>query len=286
MQQPKRVAAIHDLSGFGRCSLAVIIPILSVMKKQVCPIPTTILSSHTGGLLEPVIRDLPGFVAQTLIHYQQLNLEFDCIYSGYLGDAKHVDDCFDFMQAYPAALKVVDPVMGDHGKPYKHVTAQRIKRMKELVHEADLITPNMTEVYLLLEEQYSCLPRDLLDYRTLLQRLSQLGPTQIVVTGAPLSNGHIMNLGYDSNIDTFYAIPCYYNPISYPGTGDIFASLLIGSLLDEHSLPESIEIATRFLEYVIKESSKLGADPRYGVILEPYLGWLLQTNLAYEYFLF
>lgn len=288
MNRINRVAAIHDLSSFGRCSMAVIVPILSIMKTQVCALPTTILSSHTGGLLDPVVRDLPGYVAEALAHYQQLGLDFEGIYSGYLGDAQHVDDCMAFMQAYPHACKVIDPVMGDHGKPYRLVDGERINRMKELVAIADIITPNMTEVSLLLDDVYREDALSLLDYKELLVRLAKLGPKQVIITGAKVKHAsmEIANLGYDRVNEAFYVIPCYYRKTSYPGTGDMFASLLLGGLLQGKSLPEGIEEATRFLEYVIGQSMLSGQDSRHGVILEPYLGWLLQPQVTYEYQLF
>lgn len=283
---PKRIAAIHDISGFGRCSLAVIIPILSVMKQQVVSIPTTILSSHTGGLGSPAIRDLPGYVADALTHYEQLGLTFDCIYSGYLGDARHVDDCLAFMQANPAALHVVDPVMGDHGKPYKHVNEERIARMKDLVREADLITPNMTEVCLLLGVPYVSDGMDLLEYKSMLQQLSDMGPDQVVITGARLSNSKIMNVAYDRTTNTCYGIPCFYTDISYPGTGDMFAALLIGGLMDGKDFPDSIEQASRFLELVISQSKELNQDTRYGVVLEPFLNWLMDIHVVPQWRVF
>ena len=112
-----RAAVIHDLSGFGRCSLPVIIPVLSAMGVQVCPVPTAILSTHTGGLGEVVMRDLTDYTIPCLHHYQQLELDFDCVYSGFLSSVNQIDHCMEFFAAYPGGLAVVDPVMGDHGKP-------------------------------------------------------------------------------------------------------------------------------------------------------------------------
>ncbi|MDD6034366.1 MAG: phosphomethylpyrimidine kinase, partial [Oscillospiraceae bacterium] len=125
--------AIHDLSGFGRCSLSVILPTLSAMKVQVCPVVTGVLSTHTGGLGDVVLRDLTDFMEPALEHYRRLNLDFECIYSGWMGSASQIDACLDYFRAWPDALSVVDPVMGDHGKPYKTYTADMCARMGNLV---------------------------------------------------------------------------------------------------------------------------------------------------------
>ena len=143
--QNKRVAAIHDLSGVGRCSLTVIMPILSAMGVQACPVPTAILSTHTGGFGEVAFQDLTDYLPQALSHYQRLNLDFSCVYSGFLGSEAQIDHCLAFFQAYPDALAVVDPVMGDHGRAYRTVTEGMQRRMIELVGIADIITPNFTE---------------------------------------------------------------------------------------------------------------------------------------------
>lgn len=152
--RPKRVAAIHDLSGFGRCSLSVILPTLSVMGVQVCPIPTAVFSTHTGGLGEVQRRDLSDFTLPCLTHYQKLGLEFECVYSGFLSSEEQIDHCLKIFSAYPDALAVVDPVMGDHGRPYRTITPQMRARLTELVRVADVITPNLTEACMLLKIPY------------------------------------------------------------------------------------------------------------------------------------
>ena len=118
-KRPARVAAIHDLSGFGRCSISVILPVLSAMGVQVCPVLTAVLSAHTGGLGDVVFRDLTDYIHPTLEHYKKLGIDFEAVYSGFLGSEEQVGSCLEFFKAYPNALKVVDPVMGDNGKAYK-----------------------------------------------------------------------------------------------------------------------------------------------------------------------
>ncbi|MEG1972947.1 MAG: phosphomethylpyrimidine kinase, partial [Oscillospiraceae bacterium] len=118
MNRPQRVLAIHDMSGFGRCSLTVIIPALSAMGMQVCPVPTAVISTHLGGFGDVGIKDLTDFLPMVLEHYKRLNLEFECIYTGFLSCCEQVDSCKGFMEHWNNAVKVVDPVMGDNGRTY------------------------------------------------------------------------------------------------------------------------------------------------------------------------
>lgn len=274
LQRPPRVAAIHDLSGFGRCSLSVILPTLSAMKVQVCPVVTAVFSTHTGGLGEVVFRDLTDYLTPTLEHYKRLKLEFECVYSGFLGSLEQIDHCLEYYAAYPDALAVVDPVMGDHGRPYRTYTPEMCRRMKELAAVADLITPNLTEASILLGEEYLSAPLRQFEAKRLVARLSELGPRLVTVTGVEMADGTISNLGYDRDRGDYWRVDCNYVPASYPGTGDIFASVMVGSLLNGDSLPMAIERATRFLEIAIRTTFSYGSDTRYGVMLESCLGWL------------
>lgn len=279
----KRIAAIHDLSGFGRCSLTVILPALSVMGHQVCPVPTAVLSSHTGGLGEAVFRDLSDYIVPALEHYKTLGIAFDCVYSGFLGSTDQIDHCLNFINEYKNALAVVDPVMGDHGKPYKTCTEPLRRRMAELVAAADMITPNLTEAYMLLGEEYSEAPLMQSKAKSMLVRLAEKGPKYVVITGAFMADGKTANLGYDSANNMFWRVDYDYIPAVYPGTGDIFASVVVGSLLGSDSLPIAMERATRFLEYAINTTFSYSTDARYGVMLEKTLVWLTQTHTLKGY---
>ena len=284
MNRPLRIAAIHDLSGFGRCSLTVILPVLSAMGMQVCPVPTAVLSTHTGGMGEVVMRDLTDFLEPALDHYRRLELAFECIYTGFLGSPEQISHCLDYFRSYPPALAVVDPVRGDHGKSYRTVTGEMRGRMRELVAVADLITPNLTEAYMLLGEEYSPVPLTRAQAKSMLARLSELGPEQVVITGASLASGERMaNLGYDRGRSAFWYVACDYVPVSYPGTGDLFAAVLTGALLQDDSLPMAINRATRFCELAIKTTFGYGSDPRHGVMLERSLGALTQREILSDY---
>lgn len=283
MNRPLRVAAIHDLSGFGRCSLSVILPVMSAMGVQVCPVPTAVLSTHTGGLGDVEIRDLTDFISPCLAHYQKLGLEFECVYTGFIGSEEQVDHCLEFFRAYPKALKVADPVMGDHGKPYKTYTKKMQERMTELVRVADLITPNLTEASILLKESFDPAPISRTKAKSMLVRLSELGPKNVVITGVNLASGEVANVGYDKEKNAFWCTICDYVPVSYPGTGDIYASVLVGALLTGDSLPIAMDRATRFTEITVKTTFSYGTDVRYGVMLEHSLEWLTHKEILRGY---
>ena len=279
-KRPARVAAIHDLSGFGRCSISVILPVLSAMGVQVCPVPTAVLSSHTGGLGDPVIRDLTDYIEPALRHYQSLGVEFEAVYTGFLGSGEQVDCCLEFFKAYPKALKIVDPVMGDNGRPYRTCTPKLRRRMSELAAAADIITPNITEAAMLLEESYPAAPLTRSEAKSMLLRLSHMGPKRVVITGAELAQGGLASLGYDGENGSFWYVPCEYIPVHYPGCGDIYASVLLGAELSGASLPIAMARAAAFTELCVKTTYSYGSDPRYGVMLESVLGSLLKNEVT------
>lgn len=283
MRETKRVAAIHDLSGIGRCSLTVIIPILASMGVQACPVPTAILSSHTGGFGDVVFRDLTDYITPALNHYKKTNIDFDCVYSGFLASKNQIDQCVEFFKTFPNALKVVDPVMGDHGILYKTCTSEHCKRMIELVAIADIITPNITEASILLGERFPCSTMTSQEVKSWLVRLSEKGPRIIVITSIVLADGVKCNVGYDKNHNAFWKVPCDYVPISYPGSGDIFSSVLVGGLLKGDSLPISINRATSFTELAIKTTYSYSSEPREGIMFESCLNWLTQNPTLREY---
>lgn len=271
--QQLRVAAIHDLSGFGRCSLSVIMPVLSTMGIQCCPVPTAVLSTHTGGFEDIVIKDLTDYINPTLSQYKKLGITFDAVYSGFLASAEQIDHCLEFFSVYNNSLKVVDPVMGDHGKPYRTYTPELCKRMGELVDVANVITPNLTEAAILLGEKY---PLELTagEAKSWLARLCKRVRVA-VITGVPLAEGVIANIGCDRETGGFWRVDCDYVPASYPGTGDIFASVLTGGLLSGDSLPIAMDRAAMFTQIAIKNTYSYGLEPRNGVMFEPSLNWLI-----------
>lgn len=282
-KRPSRVAAIHDLSGFGRCSIAVILPVLSAMGIQVNPVLTAVLSTHTGGFGEVVFRDLTDYIKPAMEHYKSLDIDFEAIYTGFLGSVEQVDSCLEFFKNYQTSFKLVDPVMGDNGKAYKTCDIHLQTRMKELVAVADIITPNATEAAMLLDESYRPKPLSVTEARSLLLKLHSLGPKKIVVTGVELASGELANIGYDSEHNSFWYSPCEYIPVQYPGCGDIFASVLLGAMLSGASLPIAMGRATDFAELCVKTTFSYGSDTREGVMLESVLGSLIEKTSSATY---
>lgn len=277
-----KVAAIHDLSGVGRCSLSVILPTMSAQGIQVCPVPTAILSAHTGGFGDVVLRDLTDYISPALEHYKRLNYKFDCVYSGFLASTEQIDHCLEFFEYYKDALKVVDPVMADNGKPYKTCSTELCSRMGELAAIADIITPNITEAAMLLGENPLQPDVAMQKIKSYLVRLSELGPKIVVITSV-FSDGRTYNVGYDRDHSKFWRIP--YNLINahYPGTGDVFASVLTGSILRGDSLPIAMNRATAFLERAIKTTYSYSTDSREGIMLESCLDFLITNPTLCDY---
>ena len=271
-----KVAAIQDLASFGRCSLSVIIPILSYMGIQVCPVPTAVFSTHTGGFGKPMFEDLTGLMHGYIEHWKELDLKFDCIYSGFLSNEKQIDEVLNFFDAFGKdheTLIAVDPVMGDHGVLYKTYNESMQKKMRKLVSCAQLVTPNWTEANFLLDQMYHTEPISELEARKMIRAISNLGPSKVVLKGIPYENKQKINMAYDREDDSYCMIPYEEVPSSYPGTGDCFASRLIGELLKGKSLKEAAKDATSFVTAGVRETYKAKTDTREGILLEQLLNF-------------
>lgn len=281
--QIKKVAAIQDLSGIGRCSLTVIIPVLSVMGVQVCPVPTAVLSAHTG-YGEFVMHDLTDFMMPALEHYKKLDVGFDCVYSGFLASSDQIDHCLEFFKAFPKALKVVDPVMGDDGKAYATYTKELCARMSELVAVADLITPNLTEAAILLGEEY---PQGAMSEKTAkdwLVRLSQKGAKKVVITSVRLEGEGMATVGYDGTENGFWKLGNVLVPAQYSGTGDMFTSVLIGGLLNGEELPVAMNRAAEYTEHTVIKTYQNKNPWRDGLMFEgDGLAWLNRPHRFNDY---
>ena len=263
--EPKKVLCIHDLSGVGRCSLAVILPVLSVMGIQPIALPTVVLSTHTGGFGTPARMDGCAYGEAALEHYRDLGLEFDCLYTGYLGGEAQVALAEKAFAYWPAAKKIVDPVMGDNGKAYSTVPPALIDRMRALCQQADLILPNATEAALLLRKDGLPAAFDEAGAQALADELVQLAP-QAVVTGLPLGK----YIGCAGAGREQFVIKKLHIDRSFPGTGDLYGAVLIGSLIQGNALSAAADNAAEFVSLAIQQTPA-GQDPRFGVWFEPLL---------------
>lgn len=275
-----RVAAVHDLSCFGRCSLTVIIPTLSCMGVQVCPLPTAVLSSHLGGFTDLAFCDFTEHMPAFFQHWKKEGITFDCIYSGFIASEEQMDVVHHFIDAFSenAPLVVIDPVMGDNGKLYSTYTPKMQEQMKTLIQKANVITPNYTEACFLLGETYQGTGCEKDQIKDWLMRLADFGPDIVVMTGIPFNKEKILNIGYDRNQDAFWEVTNDYIPAHYPGTGDIFASVLVGGLLKGEKLPVAMKRAANFVALAIKATFEAGTSPREGVMLEMVLPSLYCQN--------
>jgi len=272
-----RAAVIHDLSGFGRASLTVVIPVLSTMGIQACPLPTAVLSTHTGGFTDYRLMDLTDHMADVIDHWRSLDVRFDAVYSGFLGSPRQVDIVSGFIDSFthPDQVVVVDPVMGDDGKTYGPIGSEMIVQMRRLIRKADVITPNFTEAAFLLDYSY----RERIDQSEIkawLRALSDKGPKIVIVTSVPVPKEERLSsvIAYDREDGRFWKVNCSYIPAYYPGTGDAFASVIVGSLLQGDSLPIALDRAVQFVSMAIRASFGYRIPRRDGVLLERVL-----TNL-------
>lgn len=279
MKRLPRVAAVHDLSCFGRCSLTVIMPVLSCMGIQVCPLPTAVLSTHFGGYSGVAFCDFTAQLGEFSEHWQKEQITFDCIYSGFLASERQIDVVSRFIDGFSQSqpLIVVDPVMGDHGKLYSVFTTRMQEQMKKLIHKADIITPNYTEACFLLGETYRE-EVEAAEIEPLLVRLAEFGPSRVVVTGIPLRGEAVLNMGFEKETGCFWQTANQLIPARYPGTGDIFAGVLTGVLLQRQGLPAAMKLAADFTAQCIRAAYQAGTPEREGVLLEAALPWLCQQQ--------
>jgi pyridoxine kinase len=282
----KKVAAIHDLSGFGRTSLTVVMPILSTMSHQVCPMPTALLSTHTGGFTGYSFIDLTDSMQSFADHWKSLGLDFDAIYSGFLGSPKQIDIISNFIDDMKKdyTLTVVDPVLGDNGKLYDTMGPDMIVKMRELVKKADVITPNFTEAAFLLDEDYD-LNISEEKVKEWLKRLSDMGPEIAIITSVPQKGDDMTSvIAYNREDGRFWKVSCVYIPAHFPGTGDMFASVIVGSMLNGDSLPLALDRGVQFITAAIRASYGFVYPQREGVLLEKVLEYLKQPvfNSSYE----
>ena len=258
-----RVAAIHDLAGFARTSLTAAIPILSSMGIQGTPLPTAFLSTQTVGYNDFTLLDLTDDMVRILDHWERLGLRFDGVYSGFMASTAQMDSAARCIRncLAPGGLAVV-------------------AKMRWLITCADLITPNFTEVCLLLDEPYSP-EADLPTLKGWLRRLAENGPKTVVATSVPLADGQASRkpectsvLAYERDEDRFWRVDCSYIPAYYPGTGDVFASVLTGSLLQGDSLAIALDRAVQFVTLGIRATFGQGLPNREGILLERILDTL------------
>ncbi len=269
----RRIAAIHDLSGIGRTSLMAVIPILSTMGFNVCPLPTAILSNHSQ-YPDFSFLDLTEEMPRIIDQWEKLGVTFDAIYTGYMGSPRQIEIVCGFIERFRTAdtLVVVDPVLGDNGHLYSKMTQEMVEEMRRLACWADVLTPNLTEAFALLDRPYKtdCTTEELKD---LIAELSEMGPDTVIITGVPVpgQSGLTSVIARSKSDLRTWKVTCPYLPAHYPGTGDSFTSVITGSLLQGDSLPIALDRAAQFILQGIRSTFGYRMDNRDGILLERVL---------------
>lgn len=276
----RKIALINDLSGYGRCSLMVSIPILSAFGIECCVLPTAVLSNHTE-FDSWYMQDLSAGMEPWMDEWQARGLSFNAIYSGFLGSAGQAEKVLDFVERFagPETLVVVDPVLGDGGKAYATCGPDLQKAMGKLAVRAGLLTPNVTELCLLTGTPFLENPTET-ELEALCRQLSQQGPERIVVTGIPQGE-HIAVYVYERDRGGSF---CRFRHVfeRRPGTGDVFASVLCGELLKGATLFQAVEKAGYFVVEGLELAKKLEVPAHDGIPFELLLGTIAGENCHHD----
>lgn len=273
MKENRTVAALHDIVGLGRCSLTMVIPVLSAMGVLTCPVPTAVFSAHTQ-YPNFVKQSLNDFMKNTLEGYVRDGIRFDAAYSGYLGDARQIEIVREFM-SHQNGLRVVDPVFGDQGKLYSSITMDMVEGMRKLIADADIITPNLTEAAFLLDRQpMESLPKD--QEMEWLQALRKFGPRNVLITSCQRlgESDCVAVLGLDEHGDVF-RVRSPLLPAQFHGNGDLFGSVLVGAMVNGAPLREAARQAAGFVYAAMEETMAAKTPVIEGVRLEHSLPLLM-----------
>lgn len=287
----KKIAVIQDLSGLGKCSLTAAIPVISVMGVQAVPLPTAVLSNQTG-YPSYYCDDYTEHMEQIMTEWEKRKFSPDGIYTGFLADEEQADKILDFLRRFRTenTMVLVDPVMGDNGSAFGIYTEKLREKMVQLVRNAQVITPNLTEALLLMygreemEKKYAELFATEGEER--LKHIGRLGELLIeeyglkaaVITGIEYIKGELQ-IG-NLVVENGQASWCFATKTggSYSGTGDLFASVLSAGLVKGMSMMDCVQMAVNFLSKAIAESVKEGTDRNDGVCFEKFLGELCKEQ--------
>lgn len=266
----KKIALINDITGFGRCSIAVSLPIISALKVQCCFIPTAILSNHTG-FNNFFFEDYTPKMREYVNNWETLGLNFDGICTGFLGSKEQIKIVIEFLEKFKTKdnIVLIDPVMGDYGKLYSTYTDEMCKEMQNLIKYADVLTPNLTELCRLLDLPYPNETPTHEELYSLCERLSLEGPSKIVITGLQ-RQGAIENFIFET-YKPFKIIKVEKIGGDRSGTGDVFSSIVSASIVKGEDFVSSVEKATSFISKSLKFTTDLNLPGSYGVCFEEFL---------------
>lgn len=265
-----RIAAVHDLCGYGKCSLGVAIPVLSAAGCDVCPVPTGLFSSHTA-FPTFYMHDTTEMLSDYLEAWKAVGIDIDAVYSGFLGAPEQVDSIKRLYTDYPNALRVVDPVMADHGKVYPTYTPELCEAMGSLADGADILTPNLTEASIILGVEW---PGQNIDDNTvhkMIDALRERGAKNVVLKGIERGDGKIRNYVAGDSVE-FSETVNEKLPYMLHGTGDLFASALLAAIMAGKDLLTATKFASDFVVDAMKVTAHQPDYQNRGVSFEPLLG--------------
>ena len=276
--QKMSCAAIHDLSGVGKCSLTVALPILSACGVETAVMPTAVLSTHTGGFTGYTYRDLTDDMLPMAEHWKKEGCSFDALYSGFLGSPEQIGIVAEIFAMFreKGAFVAVDPVMGDAGKLYATYTKEMSDGMGTLCRSADLVMPNFTEACHILGMPYREGPYEEAYVREILERLCAMGPKMAVLTGVWREEDSLGAACLEAATGEVTWCMAPRVPGAYHGTGDVFGSTLVAGLLNGMALPQACQLAVDYTQRVIVTTHQVGGDLRMGPKFGCHLPWLCQ----------
>lgn len=266
-----RVAAVHDLCGYGKCSLGIAIPVLSAAGIDVCPVPTSLFSAHTR-FPKFYMHDTTPMLTEYLDAWREEGIELDGIYSGFLGSAEQVDAILRLYREYPKALRIVDPVMGDGGSKYPTYTDEMCEAMKGLVDGADVLTPNLTEASILTGIAYAGQDVDEAYIKGMMEALLSMGAKSVVLKGIVHEGENIIRNYVSVAGGEVEEVSSELLPYMLHGTGDLFASGLTAAIYAGESLLSSVEFAGILVRHAMEITPEQPDYQVRGVSFESVLG--------------
>ena len=265
----KRILTIQDISCVGQCSLTVALPILSACGVETAILPSAVLSTHTAGFTGYTFRDLTGDMPAISDHWKKEQIQFEAIYTGYLGSREQISYIRKMFQELKTAtgITVVDPAMADNGKLYPGFDDAYVEAMVALCADADYVVPNITEACFLTGMEFKTqYDRSYID--ALLTALTEKGMSNVVLTGVSYAEGRTGVVVYEKGVYNYYEHEKL--PNSCHGTGDIYASALVGAMMRGKTTVQAAKIAADYTVDCIKETAKLD-NHWYGAAFEPVL---------------
>lgn len=275
----KKIVTIQDISCVGKCSLTVALPIISSMGIETAVVPTAVLSTHTA-FNNFTYRDLSKDLPLIQKHWKKENFEFDSIYTGYLGSIEQIDMLKDFFKDFKTSNNFIfiDPVMGDNGKLYTGFNQEFANKMARLCKMADIIVPNLTEASFMLQNHYKE-KYSQKEIKEILIELSKLGPQKVILTGVSFNENELGVMAYDKQKNEFFSYFKEKIPAKYHGTGDVFASTLVGALTNSNTLEKSLQIAVDYVWECIKDTYGTNKENAYGVNFEAKIPFLIKRSI-------